>query len=836
MSGLCDYSSIRWENGNTILFQFENPSGFNSYDHQDETWKRMDEHFPGNKGGIIWIPTGGGKTVIAAKWLLENAVDNGYKVIWFANRGTLLEQAAETFKGILQQHRALKNKKEICCAFVISKAAGGTNWKNLKQTSDIVFASLASSTRYIKEIRSFIETSNKGAYIVFDEVQHAYAPTYRRLLTNLKDPLSVFMIGLSATPYRMTKDESIALWKLFSSFEPSNSSLLPIHRVLQQDLIDKKILANPKFHNYNTFIEPIVEKGKKVLNQFNDLTPEANTSLAVNKLRNQLIVETYIKNFRETRGNDRFEKTIIFTPNIEGNQKLCNTFESIIREKGYHNSIKVDYIDSTRRESDRKTIVDKFRLPNSEKDSIDVLINVEMCTEGFDAPLTKTIFLARPTNSEALVRQMMGRAMRGPKVLGNEICHIVQFVDKLPEGFDLIDPEKTYGDEGREKPKFIPVPKQILKQFRKETDFFSNDMACILQYKFDYIPYGWFYFLENIPGEDDTQESDKSADVYIMFLKHQESGYDRLINDIFNGNCDSLKSMKYEDVISKYFFDCKDPLPRESLLKNVVEGYSCNNNGNNEPVKIIFEERQKISPSALYAHLLEAHLYPRDIQPSDLDALYTDNDMLMEFYPIKEELVNDLHTYRENAVFFVDNEFFDAEKCRAFIRENKKNQNPIPFSTFYHNIYQNLPELYQNPPDEKIKFIKSDWVDFYSLIAFCRFTENDIEFHLSSILHSKAFPKAIIEYILFHLTIHAAIPYEYHGPIFKTREEQFVPTDSAKQEFLNLPIWRQMDESLPENHLWPEICRQYLRIFISGITDKLKHPISTIEVNLYDYI
>lgn len=835
MSGLCDYSSIRWESGHTILSQSGNAFGFNTYDHQDETWKRMDEYFPENEGGIIWIPTGGGKTVIAAKWLLENAVDNGYKVIWFANRGTLLEQAAETFKGILQQNRALKNKKEICCAFVISKAAGGTNWINIKQESDIVFASLASSTRYIREIRSFIETSHKGAYIVFDEVQHAYAPTYRRLLSNLKNPLSVFMIGLSATPYRMTKDESIALWKLFSSFEPSNSSLSPIHRVLQQDLIDMKILAKPKFHNYNTLIEPTVGKGKKVLNQFNDLTPEANTSLALNEKRNQLIVDTYIKNFRETRGNDRFEKTIVFTPNIEGNQRLCNTFKKGIREKGYHNSIKVDYIDSTRNESHRKSIVDKFRLPNSEKDSIDVLINVEMCTEGFDAPLTKTIFLARPTNSEALVRQMMGRAMRGPKVLGNEICHIVQFVDNLPEGFDLIDPEKTYSAEG-EKPKFISLPKEILKQFRKETDFFSNNIACTLPYKFDYIPSGWFYFVETIPAEDDKQESDQSADVYIMFLKHQESGYYRIINDISNGNRDILQSMKYEDVIRKYFFDCKDPLPRESILMNLIEGYSSKTNGNNKPEKIIFEERQKISPSALYAHLVKTNSYSSDIQPSDLDELYSDNEMLREFYPIKEELVNDLHTYRENAVFLVDNKFFNAEKCQAFIQENKKNRNPITFSTFYHNIYQNLPELYQNRHDEKIKFIESDWVDFHSPIAFCRFTEKDIEFHLSSILHSKAFPKAIIEYILFHLTIHAAIPYEYHGPIFKTREEQFVPTDSAKQEFLNLPIWRQMDESLPENHLWPEICRQYLRIFIAGITDKLKHPSSTIEVNPYDYI
>ena len=243
MSSLCDYSSIRWEKGHVELLQSDNPTGFSSYDHQDETWRKMDDYFSQNYGGIIWIPTGGGKTVVAAKWLLENAIDKGIKVIWFADRGTLLEQAAETFKGILTKHRALKNKSSIHCGLIISASFGGTSWKKMKYESDVVFASLASSTKYLAEIRSFIEKSSNKVFIVFDEVQHAYAPTYQRLLKDIKrSSSSVYMIGLSATPYRMTKDESIALWTLFSAYDRSDSSLLPIHRVLQQDLINKKIL------------------------------------------------------------------------------------------------------------------------------------------------------------------------------------------------------------------------------------------------------------------------------------------------------------------------------------------------------------------------------------------------------------------------------------------------------------------------------------------------------------------------------------------------------------------------------------------------------------------
>ena len=41
-----------------------------------------------------------------------------------------------------------------------------------------------------------------------------------------------------------------------------------------------------------------------------------------------------------------------------------------------------------------------------------VLINVNILTEGVDLPQTKTVFLARPTVSKILMTQMAGRALR----------------------------------------------------------------------------------------------------------------------------------------------------------------------------------------------------------------------------------------------------------------------------------------------------------------------------------------------------------------------------------------------------------------------------------------
>ncbi len=840
MSGLCDYSSIRWERGHAILNQSKNPSGFRSYEHQDETWKKMDGYFSYNKGGIIWIPTGGGKTVVAAKWLLENAVEKGYKVIWFANRGTLLEQAAETFKGILQQYPALKNKQSILCALVLSQAAGGTSWKKVRTESEIVFASLSSSTKHTQEIHSFMETSDRGVFIVFDEVQHAYAPTYRRLLGNLKDGRPVCMIGLSATPYRMTKEESIALWMLFSAFNRSDSSLSPIHRVFQQDLINRKLLAKPRFYNYHTLVEPVVEEGKHIIDRYNELTAEANTSLAINETRNQLICDTYIQNFRQKQGIDRFEKTIIFTPNILGNQKLYDTFVKALQNQGYHNSIRVAYLDSTRSESDRKKIVERFRTPKSQdsENSIDILINVEMCTEGFDAPLTRTIFLARPTNSEALVRQMMGRAMRGPKVRGNEICHIVRFVDTLPEGYELIDPEKTYAEEGQSDIIFIPVPKEVLRQFQKEIDPLTNEFSCILPYTFDHIPFGWFYFQTTETIESDSSDGVKNVDVYVMFLEHQQQGYGRIINDLLKEERSTLQSMNYKNLIKKYFYDCKDPLPSESLVSTFIDGYPLEINGDMKETKIVFEERGKISPPFLYDTLVKDSSSPGEIAKANIENLFTNNVMLDEFYHDRLDLTSDLETYswyRENEVIHSNDEI-EPELCRAFIKNNQEKKISIPFSTLYQNLCESNPNLYTIPFNNNLIFIESEWIPVNAPLAFCRFTDEGIEYHLSTILYSKSIPVAIREFVLFQLTLHAAVPYEHHGPIFQIREAQFSPTDDAKQEFLRLPIWKHSGESL-ENGSWAQVCRQYLTLFIfEAIRSTSNHITEENQVNVDDYL
>jgi len=68
--------------------------------HQLATWDKMTRHFTdeGKRAGLVVLPTGGGKTVVAAHWLLRNVVAKGGRVLWLAQRQSLLRQAFKTFR------------------------------------------------------------------------------------------------------------------------------------------------------------------------------------------------------------------------------------------------------------------------------------------------------------------------------------------------------------------------------------------------------------------------------------------------------------------------------------------------------------------------------------------------------------------------------------------------------------------------------------------------------------------------------------------------------------------------------------------------------------------
>jgi superfamily II DNA or RNA helicase len=79
----------------------------------------------------------------------------------------------------------------------------------------------------------------------------------------------------------------------------------------------------------------------------------------------------------------------------------------------------------------RTDAIEKFR-----SGEIRVLTNYGVLTEGFDAPKTRAVVIARFVQSDGLFIQMLGRGLRGPKNRGTEHCTLVTMGESLPTRFN----------------------------------------------------------------------------------------------------------------------------------------------------------------------------------------------------------------------------------------------------------------------------------------------------------------------------------------------------------------------------------------------------------------
>lgn len=170
-------------------------------------------------GGILVLPTGGGKTFTAIRFLCRTALSDGYKVLWLAHTQHLLDQAYHSF----HEHTwTIAETKSSLKVRIVSGAIGQFHVADIESEDDVVIGTLQTITKAYREdhfaLRSFIDSAEGKLLVVFDEAHHAPAPSYRKLILSLKDHCAqMYLLGLTATP--VYSDENLQGWlnKLFHS-------------------------------------------------------------------------------------------------------------------------------------------------------------------------------------------------------------------------------------------------------------------------------------------------------------------------------------------------------------------------------------------------------------------------------------------------------------------------------------------------------------------------------------------------------------------------------------------------------------------------------------------
>ncbi len=410
------------------------------YEHQKRAMECLDKmNTASSYSTLVVLPTGGGKTYTASTWLLKNALDRKKKILWIAHRQMLLDQAAESF-----QKFSFAEVMPHISSFSFRIVSGSTSHDrtvDILPSDDLLIVSKDSIGRNIERLNSWLQ-GEKELYLIIDEAHHSTAKTYRRVIEYVKSKVpGVKLIGLTATPFRTAAEEQGLLAKIYSdglrNGQPVHGDIGISYQIGLKELINRQILSKPVFESYFTDEEygsSLGVDGGESIQHLDVIPDDIAGQMADSAARNKLIVETY------QAGRRTYGQTILFAVNVVHAIQLTALFKKA--------GIKADYIVSSVK--DAITGVTISRADNEKKleayrdGRLEVLINVNILTEGVDLPKTQTVFLARPTVSSILMTQMVGRALRGPAAGGTANAYIVSFVDHWDEHIAWVNPESLF--------------------------------------------------------------------------------------------------------------------------------------------------------------------------------------------------------------------------------------------------------------------------------------------------------------------------------------------------------------------------------------------------------
>lgn len=571
-------------------------------------WYKTD--FKSHKGGILVLPTGGGKTFTAVRFLCQGPISDGYKVLWLAHTHHLLEQAFYSFGpreiDISRGYEVgyINEPKNNLNIRVVSGNKNQYSITEIQPTDDIVIATLQTVSRGYKKsqpnLESFLNSTDGKLIVVFDEAHHSPAPSYRKFIQDLRDKYKgMGLLGLTATPTYTDEKKRGWLKGLF----PQDI----LYQVSVNELMAQNILAKPKFQKpYYTHFEPEFDEAdyKRWINTFRDLPEDVIEQLANNRSRNQYIAQVYADN------KDKFNKTIIFADRWKQCIQLCE----FLRQRGIKAGTMFShvYVSSNGRtygsgESNSKTLE---RFKNGD---IDVLVNIRMLTEGTDVPNVNTVFLTRQTTSRILLTQMIGRALRGTEFEGTPVAYIVPFVDDwnhkiIFAPYDHLDGggfEEGGGTEGGKPLDLISID-LVRKLSRMMYDGKNVQIGPFLKS----IPLGWYHtsFYSLSKDQDDYNEINRLS----LVFDDEKDKYENLMNNFTNYDLseyseEEIRFEDHEDEIGKWsvqYFDNTDSI---GDIENNIFYIACHmaQNDKEKPKFFPFEERDVHDMDTLVRNYIE---------------------------------------------------------------------------------------------------------------------------------------------------------------------------------------------------------------------------------------
>jgi superfamily II DNA or RNA helicase/SAM-dependent methyltransferase len=381
----------------------------------------------GYRRGLVVLATGLGKTWLSA---FDAEQIGARRVLFIAHREEILHQAAETFLRIRPHARV------------------GFYMGQVRDTQVDVLCASVQTLGKAAHLKRF--SPQHFDYIVVDEFHHAAAPTYR-LLLNYFAPQ--FLLGLTATPDRTDQSDIL--------------TLCDDNLVFGCDLfegITAGLLA--PFHYFGIWDESV--DYAEIPWRSGRFDPEQLTNKLATLERARHVLKQW-----QSRAQSR---TIAFCVSVKHAEFMAAQFQLA--------GIKTSavYAGSSLGRSEA--------LKQLERGSLQVIFTVDLFNEGVDLPSIDTVLMLRPTESNILFLQQLGRGIR--KAPGKQRLVVLDFIGNhhsfLNKPMALAKVGSTY---------------RQLAEFARKVEFRQLELppGCFINYDLQLID-----FLKSLDSEGTSNE------------------------------------------------------------------------------------------------------------------------------------------------------------------------------------------------------------------------------------------------------------------------------------------------------------------------------------------
>lgn len=313
---------------------------------------------------LIVAATGSGKTILAA---FDSLNYGAKRLLYVVHREVILEEARKAFI------KVYKGRKTSFGLFTGNKQ---------ELDSDFIFATNNELARHLDcfEAKEF-------DYIIMDECHHTAANTYKKIIEHFKPG---FMLGLTATPNRTDAQD------ILNIFDENVPYQLSIADALNSDLI----VPFKYFAVRDPMVDYSLDKkdSERMIEQI--LDPD-NCILIYNSIKEHL-----------PKGK---LKCIGFCRSVNHAMRMSQR----MNEQGINST----YLSGN---SDTGARLKAFDDLSSDSNPLEAIFTVDILNEGIDIPAINMVLFLRPTQSQIVFLQQLGRGLR--KYPNKDFLTVLDFI------------------------------------------------------------------------------------------------------------------------------------------------------------------------------------------------------------------------------------------------------------------------------------------------------------------------------------------------------------------------------------------------------------------------